>query len=290
LTQQQDRGWPDVAAHKLNIRGKLTEEHVSQFEKGTYSGLILNEVHGFDVPSLSLLGKFSNLESLEVVFGRDQDLSFVENLKTLKRLSIGPLNAATLDFTKLPLLEQVFCHWHDGIKSVLRCKSLKVIGLVNYPGANFLEFQDLARVTHLRLLSPGIVDFPGIEAMSRLEHLWIQRAQRLRHLDGIEYLNHLRILSLESCMKVENIEPLATMDQLEMLDLDSCGNLPSIRPIKNLHRLDSIWLIERTNIVDGDISYLDELPNLIKVYFPNRKHYNRKRENYPPWNSQVARS
>jgi hypothetical protein len=266
LTELQDHRWPDVAAHKLNVRGKLADEHVSQFESGTYSGLILNEVHGFDVPSLSLLARIRDLESLEIVFGRDQDISFIEDLKTLRRLSIGPLNAATIDFTKLPLLEQVFCHWHRGLESLLRCKSLKVIGLRNYPEANFLDFNDLARVTHLRLLSPGIFEFKGIEAMPRLEHLWIQRALQLRHLDGIEQLERLRIFTLDSCTKIENIEPLATADKLQVLGFDSCGDLPTIRPIRNLHKLGCVWFIERTNIVDGDLSYLDELPNLTEVY------------------------
>jgi hypothetical protein len=73
------------------------------------------------------------------------------------------------------------------------------------------------------------------------------------------------------------------MESLEKLAFDKCGDIDSLEPIALLSKLKVVSFTAETNIMDGDISYLDHLPELAGVFFRNRKHYSAKCEKYPPW-------
>ena len=77
-----------------------------------------------------------------------------------------------------------------------------------------------------------------------------------------------------SCKKIDNlIATLAKKNNLEKLTLWNQGNLDSIIPLSKLKHLTTLNIWEQTKIIDGKISFLEEMPNLKKIDIRKYTHY-----------------
>ena len=69
------------------------------------------------------------------------------------------------------------------------------------------------------------------------------------------------------------VATLAQKNNLEKLILWNQGNLDSIIPLSKLEHLTSLNIWEQNKIIDGKISFLEEMPNLKKIDIRKYTHY-----------------
>ena len=66
------------------------------------------------------------------------------------------------------------------------------------------------------------------------------------------------------------------MKNLEILNISNVGKVQSLAPLIHLKKLKALACFGDTNIVDGDLSYLEKLPQLALLGCPDRRHYTHK--------------
>ena len=69
------------------------------------------------------------------------------------------------------------------------------------------------------------------------------------------------------------IATLAQKNNLEKLTFWNQGNLDSIILLSKLEHLTTLNIWEQTKIIDGKISFLEEMPNLKKIDIRKYTHY-----------------
>ena len=69
------------------------------------------------------------------------------------------------------------------------------------------------------------------------------------------------------------VATLAQKNNLEKLTLWNQGNLDSIILLSKLEHLTTLNIWEQTKIIDGKISFLEEMPNLKKIDIRKYTHY-----------------
>ena len=85
-------------------------------------------------------------------------------------------------------------------------------------------------------------------------------------------------LWLVGSRKISSLEGLKNNLELRKLIIENLGDIESLSPLKNLLKLEMVIFLGSTNIVDGDLSVLNDLPLLKNVGFKNRKHYSHTRD------------
>jgi hypothetical protein len=154
-----------------------------------------------------------------------------------------------------------------------------------------------------------IMDLPAIQSLQSLETLSIFGGPQMRSLQflggltrlrelgiwntqiggeaslsSLKGLPHLRVLKLISVgTKVRDIQAVGQVPTLEVLFLDRGPPLPSLAFLQGLKSLREL-AISRTEIGDGNLQVLLELPRLERIHrlSPHRKHYSHRLEELDP--------
>jgi len=102
----------------------------------------------------------------------------------------------------------------------------------------------------------------------------IHQASKIEDINFILDMPTLTDIEICSCKKIDNlIATLAQKNNLEKLTLWNQGNLDSIIPLSKLEHLTTLNIWEQTKIIDGKISFLEEMPNLKKIDIRKYTHY-----------------
>jgi hypothetical protein len=115
--------------------------------------------------------------------------------------------------------------------------------------------------------------------VARLRHLrWLSLhgLRKLSSLRGIEELDQLETLAVSACRGISGIQEVQGLARLKKLQVDNCGDVASLSPLEGLKSLELITFCDSTNIVDGNLSYLEKYDNLERLGFSNRRHYTHK--------------
>jgi len=233
------------------------------------------------------LKKFSQFKGLEIC-SHFADISFIPDLHGLEYLRIlGLVNhdlevnsKINLDLSKLTKLQFLTL-------PIIRHKK------ENYDFQNCVSLRHFFWPSHYKANSSF---FDSIDSMLNLETLMMHRP-RFRALNGINKLRSLKYLEIDYAKNMSNIDDLAGCSSLIGLDLQNCPNindLSALKEIKNLkllklwncRNISSLKWLENTkveylnfyssNISDGDLSFISNMPNLKYLRFQNKRHYNRK--------------
>lgn len=269
-----DDGW-----ERWVLNGFWRSEYADQIRDSGLLALELNEVRGFEGYDLGFLSDIPELLELWVVHHHLDDDSGISQCPKLRRLNLNTYSTTSPEFERFTQLEDCYLEWRPAATSLLSVQTLRRLQVQNPPWSDLGPLQELTGLVHLVFGNARrLVAVDGIESMRSIESLTVRRATKLPSLAGIESLGSLRRLEVNSCRKVSSLEPVRPLQQLQYLHVAEGGSLDSLQPIKELVNLQELWFYGSTNVADGRVKFLVDLPALREVRFQDRRHYDAKRD------------
>jgi len=234
----------------------------------------INKHHHVD---LTHIKQIESLLYLSINLPIKDGFGSIEDLPLLKRLDIGAPVEARLDFAKMKNLRSVGIEKCSGGESVFHCHWLEELRIWHLK-TNDLSFLDPLR--KLKLLSVFHSSVKTLDGIPNVTALSLAHTPKLESLGPLSACTNISSLDLRNCKKIHDLSPLSKLQNLERFELDDCGEIASLHPLLGLQRLSSFGFSGTTNIVDGDVSCLLEIPCLKSVIFSNRRHYNITRRDW----------
>jgi hypothetical protein len=242
--------------------------------------LELNDGKGWRGENVSFLRLLPQLQSLKILDLKIRNVDEIHSLPALRELELITYCDTEIRFSAFPQLQRCSLEWRKRADSLFACLSLKELFVNSYDGKYLLRFANLLNLESLALMNAPVETLNGLSMLKRLRSLRLGRLVCLESLDGVEELTDLEELEVQKCRRIGSIKPLAALTKLRKLLLNDCGEIESLRPLANLKQLQTVLFYESTNIVDGDLTPLTQLPDLSLVSFKNRHHYSHKRESF----------
>ena len=274
----------------LSLKGKWRDEVSEVAVARGLKHLRISVYAGWQGDEIGFLLRLGQIETLDIVAPTVRDFSPLYSLSRLRKLSLNG-KTGSIDFTQLPALEDVSLgSWSaKHMSSVFRCGNLKNLAIAGYSGPDLREFDPLTqKLEGLSLGRLKIENLFGLPAFPRLIRLFITLAARLKSLEGVERSLGLQVLCVEQARELTRIDAVAQLRKLRTLIFSNCPQIESIRCIEGLPELATVGLMEKTNVIDGDIAVLKTLPALIHARFVDRPHYSNRRAEFPAEKGRLA--
>jgi Leucine-rich repeat (LRR) protein len=240
--------------------------------------LDLNSAKGWRKSDLRFLEAVPDLLAVDILDLTVRDVSAVHCLHELRELGITTYCKTPIDFTAFPHLESVALEWRVRSQSIFQARTLRKVFINRYSGSSLTPFAQLDRLESLRLYGSRIHEIGDVSSLHQLRVLELALARKLSSLDGLEVLTTLEHLEINTCRRIRSIEPIRYLTKLRHLSLDNMSEIETLQPVLALRELESLYFVESSNILDGDIALLNRLPHLRRVSFQNRRHYDCTRE------------
>src|SRR5580765_788213 len=254
----------------LVVTGPWSAEAMRYATENVVRELHLNVYAGWTDTSIEFLHSLPELEALHIA-ARDRS-------PYLKLLGLAGDVKGAFDFTRLPQLAELRLEKWDAKKfaSAFECAGLAVLALSNYPGPDLSALAGLAALEELRLLFGKVTSLQGLSAIARLRRLVLQEFNHLETLVGIEGLAALEDLYVYRAKRLKRLDGAEGLKSLKVITLTAVPELESLHPLKGCIALEKVVLLQNTNVADGDVACLKSLPNLRRIRFTERAHYNAK--------------
>lgn len=265
--------------------------------KESIDGLEINSALGYNKSNLDILEMFTSIKHIRIN-NHTIDLKGLYFLKNLETLYLGEESNQEFDFSSFENLNRCSFSWKKKSESIFELKNLKWLSLAKFPFDNLenmsvfknLEYLGVGncklksllcsvKLTNLIELSlssmPLITSLEGINSYPNIIDLDFYDMKNLSNIESIKLLSKLKKLSFENCKNLGNINTISSLDKLEELYINNCDKIESLKPITNLNKITKLHFIESTNIVDGDLSPLNN-KKIQSLYFQDRRHYSNK--------------
>lgn len=272
---------PGTYGRRALLRGDWDDRMADFLKAFDVVEIELNMAKGWYGTNLSFFSKLPWLLSVEILDMRLQDVAPVHELHKLKELEITTYCKTPMDYSCFPELERCGLEWRPRSESVFDCTTLKKLFINRYKGKDTDCFSRLVNLEDLTLLNAPIRNLLGLKSLVKLQRIRIGLLRQLGSLTGIEQLVNLRELDINTCRRFRSLAPIESLMRLEKLFFSNCGEIESLRPLSKLTNLNWIGFCESTNILDGDLLPLMNLPNLERLSLKNRRHYSHKRQEFP---------
>lgn len=272
LTQRSYRAIPCEFLVRIDATNQQEALKAFAEHKHTFSGL-----HVTGVSDLSFLADVPNLLYLEVVNQKRFNTRLLDGLSNLRGLRLDSPGAG-IDFSCFPELEVFVGDWHADNTNLHRCQELRRLHVWQFKPKS-QDLGVLARTTRLEslmLTQTDIRSLAGVETLEDLRYFEIAYAAKLESLDAFSTGNmELRELAIAHAKKIKSYEPIVALRRLRRLRLSSCAPMPDLKWTQGMEYLDNFSFVE-TNVEDGDLSPLLQLPRLRYAGTMDKKHYSHK--------------
>ena len=268
---------------RMIMKGPWSAAALDAAKSARIKELELNYAKGWKGWDLGFLRYLSGLEAFEIIDWTTGNVAVVNEVASLRRLKVATYCKTELDFARWPYLEECALEWRPKAASLFEHQGIKKLFINKWNrGRDLTDFSKMTQLESLRLYSPTRLEsLKGVESLSQLKWFELARATRLTSLAGIESLADLEHFELHTCRKIRDISPVVALRKLREFYLRNCGEIESITPLRGLQELEQFLFDESTNVLDGDLSPLKELPRLNSVAFMERPHYSHTREDLP---------
>lgn len=250
----------------------------SIIEKEKISVLRLSQAAGWEGDDISFVQELPELRGIEIYSWKVKDITPLQTLTGLEYLGLQCEFTRACDFSKFERLKICKLLWRPKAKSVFSCNGLSLLNIVNYPMEDLTALQNMSDLTRLQLTSKKLSALAGIEHLGSLSTLDLAECTRLVDLSGVERCHQLETIEIEGCKKVYDLNLLGELKKLKTLVLANCGKVKSLTPLSECKQLESVNFVGDTNIEDGALASLLDIPTLKKMWFVNKRHYSHNRE------------
>ena len=182
------------------------------------------------------------------------------------------------DFSRFDRLKICKLLWRPMAKTILDCSGVKLLNVVNYPAEDLQKLTNMTGLRRLQISSRKLVSLAGIESLPSLRIMDLAECPKLESLTGIETCQGLQVVELENCKKVNDISSLGELANLRDVVLTNCGKVKSLQPLAKCRLLESVTFAGDTNVEDGELTPLLDMPELKRMWFVDKRHYSHKRD------------
>jgi Leucine-rich repeat (LRR) protein len=278
--------------HKMLIVARSWAQEITDYIiENKIDTLRLSYTRGWKDENLDFLTELKHLKQLNITSPYVVDIQGLSGLSELEYLYLATgNNKDKLDFSVFKKLKDCYFEWLKGSESIFDCLSLEYLCIYGYNGKSFEEISKLINLKRLSIIhNRTLKDLHGIERLIQLENLRLRGMTKLEFVEEISQLKSLRSLWLCTCKKIQNIDFVAELTNLIELRLTNLGEIASLEPILQCKKLEYIDFIDGTTIIDGDLSILERMSSLKKIYFINRRHYSHKQEQFRHINAAATK-
>lgn len=242
--------------------------------------LELNDGKGWKSENVDFLEFLPSLSSLIIIDLNLKSIDAIHHLNELKELKIITYCKKPINFHCFPKLIDCSFEWINGSESLFEVSNIEKLFINNYKEKSSKVFSKLINLTELTILNSSIEDLQGISILKNLKSLRLGNLKKVSSLQGIGELQQLEVLEVQRCKEVFTVFEIFDLSNLKCLLLLDLGEIASIKGIETLSNLEDFLFYGSTNVLDGDISPVFKLKNLVKISFQNRRHYTHKREDF----------
>jgi len=260
-----------VESSKLN-------EYIECLKSGAIRSVEVNPVLGYNADNIDFLAELADdLEEL-VLLGSGYDYSVLNKLSRLRLLGFEDNKKQVVDLRSFPELETLATTCSMRLKNMESLVNLKRLTLTHYKSKdkNLVDLPTLPKLEELTLIIANIESLSGVDKQVALRRISVFRAPKLVSIAELVKLNELNEVEIEGSKKIRDFEILAHLKKLKKLIVSESGEFKSLAFLNSMPQLEffSFW---GTNVVDGDLSYLEELPS---VGFNDKHHYSLKMSHF----------
>ncbi|MCM8537737.1 MAG: hypothetical protein NE334_17480 [Lentisphaeraceae bacterium] len=280
--------WPEGLVHSVNpynevddpgfecatVVGDWRDEFVEFLRNHKIEHLNLNYAKGWTEHDYSFLSKLKYLKKLTVIDGDADNLDSIEELENLEDLHISYEPNDYIDFSELKRLKTCFLGFTEDIESIFDVTSLESFSLGRLKMQNDYNFEKLTRVKSLSISNSNIDSISFLECMPDLESLTLENCRKLKDFRSISSLNKLKYILIDGCKHLKSIDFLNHTTLLEHIVIADC-TIDSIKPISKNKNVLHVML-PQINILDGDLSPLEDFTTLLTLFINDRRHYSHK--------------
>ncbi|MCP3915286.1 MAG: hypothetical protein GY711_07005 [bacterium] len=257
------------------LHSRWSSEAREELLKSGAAGLHLNIAKGWRGKDVAFVSEFADqLVAFEIIDQVIDDVSAVNDLGRLRRLQVNTYCKTKLDFANYPHLEDCSLEWRRGAKTLLEHEGVRTLFVNKFDGVDLRGAGQMRALESLGLTGARKLEsLDGIENLALLRRLRLGLATKLASLNGLAALDRIERLQVDTCRKITDIASIGQLHELRELFLMNCGEIETLRPLAELRALETFVFSESTNIADGDLAPLCELPELRKLVFMDRAHY-----------------
>lgn len=277
-----DRYFIDDAENNMGrclvLKSQWSDDFIEIIRKESISVLRLSDSMGWRAENISFLEKLQDLglRGVEVYALDVKDLTPLRFIHRLEYLGLQCEFTRAPDFSDFSQLKILKLLWRPIANTIFKCGALQHLNIVNYPDVDLLKLQAMTELKRLQLKSRNIQSLAGVECLKNLEFLDLAYCTKLETLAGVEKCLELQMVELDNCKKIKDVAVLGELPGLKHFVLANCKNIRSLQPLSKCSFLESLIFVGDTNVEDGELGPLLEMPRLKNMRFMDRRHYTHK--------------
>jgi len=274
----------DIITGKLGVKAIIKSEWREHYAKllsdNNVIDIELNDAKGWNGKNIDFLNKFRNIISLTLIDLTIESIDAINNLNELRYLTLITYSKTKINFNNLPKLKALDFEYIKGSTSLFDLKYIEDLSLNRFNDRDFSSISKMNSLKALSMMNSRINNIKGICDLNNLISLSLINLSKITDGSCLSNLANLDQITLHRCKKINNISFLLSMKSVQKIHIIDMGSIDSINGIEKLANLREFLFYESTNIIDGNIRGLMQLPLLEKVAFQNRSHYSHKREDF----------
>ena len=241
--------------------------------------LFVSGAFGFDQDKLPFDEPADFIEAITIQCSKIRDLTPLYFLKNIKKICLegNPDIKGRLDLHQFQHLERV--DFYDSIKNITGLfdhKNLKAVYIEPKKLKCLSIEEENHTIEHFGLSNSHIADIADIQKLPALKSIELAYLPKITNISFLLRCKQISEIQICSCKKIENlIETLSKLDSLTSITLWNQGNIDTIQPFFCLSKLQIVRLWEATKILDGKVSFLDQMPDMQHLEIKSYAHYDK---------------
>ena len=262
---------------KLLFDTGRAEECISFARANGLRRVMLNPYKGYQSSSLDPILPLSDFIEDLIIGAENLDLSSIRSFTGLKYLGLPDIKNTVLDLSIFQNLKMLAFTQSKKIQGFEACTKLESLSITNLKSVDLTGLQEMPFLKELNLFSSAVESLEGIQKYSNLEKLEIFAAKKLKSIGAISALSSSLVeLKITKTVGIQDIQVIGELHRIKNLVLAESGEIQSLSFMNTLNNIEmvSFW---GTTILDGDMILCGKAR---KVSFDNKKHYNRKADDF----------
>lgn len=243
------------------------------FHEEDMAGIHISSLGAYKSSDLEFLRKYPSVRLVLVSDGTGIDLKGLAYLADMEHLTLDHYDAP-IPLSGFATLKTFAGEWSRGLDFEHGCESLRSLTLSKYKAKDLDAFPCIPSLSELELMQPSIASLDGIERHLHIEKLQFFRCLQLTSIGAIAGLKDgdLEYIAFRQCKKINDVEALGELSHVKNITLETCGAVDSLKFLLGCQELEGVGFFE-TDVLDGDLSPLLQLPHLSFVGMSDKRHF-----------------